>query len=44
MIVDLQDFIYAYYREILFVSIGSMLVTSLLIAIVVILRAVDEQR
>jgi hypothetical protein len=44
MIIDLQDFFYAFYREILFIGLGFILVSALIVAIIVILKAVDEKR
>ena len=43
MITDLQDFVYAFYREILFTGIAFILVSALIVAIIVILKAADEQ-
>ena len=43
MITDLQDFVYAFYREILFIGITLIVVCALVVAIIVILKAADEQ-
>ena len=42
MFADLQEFFYLYYREIVFLAVGFSLITSVFLAILTAIRAVDE--
>jgi hypothetical protein len=44
MIIDLQDFIWAFYRELIFVGVGFTFVSALVVCVVYLFKLHDDRR